>query len=314
MLISACGASAVDTVSTDITAESFSKIDLADTIWSGIETVSGDEYILSFDTASYSLTVINDGTENKYEGTYELSDEGIIINGLEVIKDPKNIFLNIDGDNFYLVLDDVVLTPSNGKDIERIAEELGAAKELNELLNSGYCWIACSNGQALILYVNGDESTLKTVASLGEGKVAVQEVKGSWSLNETDFSIYTENGIESNNYEWEIDQEEDVVCINLVGEGLETSFYQTKVTSVEEAINLANKYIINQTSVDEIEDITYVLDGYEGVSIVDGFIFAGLEPSFGNRSIFAEKAGIEGYIGTAEQNMFLIEYMGGIVK
>lgn len=314
MLISACGAFTVDTVSADITAESFSKIDLADTIWSGIETASGDEYILSFDTASYSLTVINDGTENKYEGTYKLSDEGIIINGLEVIKDPKNILLNIDGDNFYLVLDDVVLTPSNGKDIEIIAEELGVAKELNELLNSGYCWIACSNGQALILYVNGDESTLKTVASLGEGKVAVQEVKGSWSLNETDFSIYTENSINSNNYEWQIDQEDDVVCIDLVGEGLETFFYQTKVTSVEEAIDLANNYIINQTAADEIEDITYVLDGYEGVSVVDGFIFAGLEPSFGNRSIFSEKAGIEGYIGTAEQNMFLIEYMGGIVK
>ena len=64
----------------------------------------------------------------------------------------------------------------------------------------------------------------------------------------------------------------------------------------------------------EAEDISEVLSDYSGISIVEAFIQNGMDPSFKNRREYAKTAGIEDYIGSAEQNLYLIEYMGGSLE
>lgn len=317
--MSACGASSQSEnqrkgkeVSID-----YSNLNLKDLIWSGIDPLSGDKYILSFDENSVDLQIIDSsGTENEYVGTYELSESGLKINGIDLIEDSDSVTLNIDNEKSYIIINNIILTPSDATDIKTVAENLVGADRLNTLLNSGYCWIAVSNGQALILYVNGDESSIKTVASLGDGKVAMKDLKGTWSLNGSDLVINSDFDGNITDYNWSLEEEDDVICIHLknIKEDTEAIFYQTTAKNMDTAVEMANQYIMHQISVEEIEDMRHFLDGYEGVSIVDGLIYAGLDPSYDNRKILAEKAGIEGYKGTAKQNLFLIDYMGGIVK
>jgi len=202
-------------------------------------------------------------------------------------------------------------------EVDYVAKELGVANEVNDLLKSGKCWIACSNDKALILYINGDESTIITVADEGNGDVSVKDMGGKWNLDETNFTIFSEDGDAAGDFEWNIIQEEEITAISLKGEGIDADFYLTQVDNSDAAVELAKSYIVHQTTeeeVEEIEDISDVLTEYKGISIVDAFIRAGMEPSLKNRKTFAEKAGIENYTGTAKQNLFLIEYMGGKLK
>lgn len=295
----------------------YSDINLKDLIWSGIDPLSGDKYILNFDENTVNLQVIDStGNENEYIGTYELSESGLKINGIDLIKDSDSVTLSINNEKSYILINNIILTPSDANDIKTVAENLVGADRLNTLLNSGYCWIAVSNGQALILYVNGDESSIKTVASLGDGKVAMKELKGTWSLSGSDLVINSDFDGSITDYDWSLEEEEDVICIHMkdINEGTEAIFYQTTAKNMDEAVEMANQYILNQISVEEIEDMKHFLEGYEGVSIVDGLIYAGLDPSYDNRKLLAEKAGVENYKGTAEQNLYLIEFMGGTVK
>lgn len=317
--MSACGASSQSenqSKGKEVSID-YSNLNLKDLIWSGIDPLSGDKYILSFDENSVDLQVIDSSeTENEYVGTYELSESGLKINGIDLIKDSDSVTLNIDNEKSYIIINNIILTPSDATDIKTVAENLVGADRLNTLLNSGYCWIAVSNGQALILYVNGDESSIKTVASLGDGKVAMKDLKGTWSLNGSDLVINSDFDGNITDYNWSLEEEDDVICIHLknIKEDTEAIFYQTTAKNMDTAVEMANQYIMHQISVEEIEDMRHFLDGYEGVSIVDGLIYAGLDPSYDNRKILAEKAGMEGYKGTAEQNLFLIDYMGGMVK
>jgi len=198
---------------------------------------------------------------------------------------------------------------------ETVAEVVNAVDTLNNLINSGYCWIACCDDEALVLYINGDQSSIKTVST--EGVVTDQDITGKWSLSDSHFSIYNDIAKEPTAFEWEAYSEEEVSSITLrCNESLAT-YYQTQVSDLDKAIELAKSYIVNKADAEEVaesEDITEVLDGFKGVSIVDAFFYAGLEPSYKNRAIFAKKAGIDKYTGTAAQNLELLQYMGGILK
>ncbi len=289
--------------------------DLQGFTWSGLDLQNGGEYIVTFSSDRAMFKIIDtNGNETSYEGTYKLTSEGLDINGIDIIRNPESIVLNKDGDKSYMIINDVMLTPSDISDIEKIVESLEGAEQLEALLKKGNCWMAVADGQAMILYVDDSITTIKTVASLGGGKVAVQDLKGTWGLNGESLSIYSDLDSSIKDFKWSIEENEDVVCIKLISDEKEAYFYQTKAYSIEDAIDMANQYIINQTSVEEIDDISHVLDGYVGVSIVDGMIYAGLDPRFENRKKMAEIAKIETYRGTAEQNLFLIEYMGGKIK
>lgn len=55
------------------------------------------------------------------------------------------------------------------------------------------------------------------------------------------------------------------------------------------------------------------LSGYSGVSIVDGLKSAGADSSYAYRKMLAEKLGIQGYSGTAAQNLEMLRKLGAKV-
>ena len=94
----------------------------------------------------------------------------------------------------------------------------------------------------------------------------------------------------------------------------ELSFYMTSAASAEEADTLARGYLENRQTPDPAtDDMTTLLAGYRGVSIVDACILNGLDPSLENRGTYAEYFGIENYRGTPEQNLYLLTCMGGVI-
>lgn len=94
----------------------------------------------------------------------------------------------------------------------------------------------------------------------------------------------------------------------------ELSFYMTSAATAEEADALARGYLENRQTPDPAtDDMTTLLTGYRGVSIVDACILNGLDPSLENRGTYAEYFGIENYRGTPEQNLYLLTCMGGVI-
>lgn len=230
------------------------------------------------------------------------------------IEDAANALSSMDVESVASELSDFDASAIGVSD-EAIASIVNAVDTVDNLINSGYCWIACSSDEALVLYINGEQSSIKTVST--EGVVMDQDITGQWSLSDEHFSIYTDIAKEPTSFEWEAYQEDEVSSITLRCNGSEATYYQTRVSDLDKAIELAKSYIVNKVDAEEVaeqEDITEVLDGFKGVSIVDAFFYAGLEPSYKNRAIFAAKAGIENYTGTAAQNLALLQYMGGLLK
>ena len=61
------------------------------------------------------------------------------------------------------------------------------------------------------------------------------------------------------------------------------------------------------------DDLTTLLAGYSGDSIVDACVMRGIDPSLKNRATYAEAFGIEDYKGTSQQNLTLLKKMGADV-
>ena len=55
------------------------------------------------------------------------------------------------------------------------------------------------------------------------------------------------------------------------------------------------------------------LVGYSGVSIVDGLKSAGADSSYAYRKTLADQLGIQGYSGTAAQNLEMLRKLGAKV-
>lgn len=86
--------------------------------------------------------------------------------------------------------------------------------------------------------------------------------------------------------------------------------FKTTVNELVRINNLKNQNLIYIGQKIRIIDYSTLLSGYKGNSIVDGFRFKKLDPSFNNRKKYAEKVGIKNYEGTASQNVELLKLLG----
>lgn len=201
----------------------------------------------------------------------------------------------------------------SGEEYIGVLENLDIKTVVSDYLANKNSWIACLEKEAYVFYFDGVNVSITHLVN-EDGTITITAETGEFVLGEDSLSIIASIEL---NFTWELVQEGENISLVLVdAEGNIMTLYQPNVESEEEAIELAEKYLENEKNVDEIsdDDISTLLAGYEGVSIVDAFIAAGLNPSLENRGIFAEKLGIENYRGTAKQNLYMIEAMGGIVK
>lgn len=182
-----------------------------------------------------------------------------------------------------------------------------------EYLNSGHCWLACLDDKVIVLFFDGQELHIKYVTKDGSDIIS-EEIQADFSVETESFSFYDFSGEKIADYEWKLEDEGDLKVLTMKDDEQEMLFYELERESMEEGEALAESYLNNQKDAEDIADWTQALAGYEGVSIVDAFVEAGLEPELSNRAVFAEKFDIEGYRGTAEQNLFLLESMGGKIK
>lgn len=188
--------------------------------------------------------------------------------------------------------------------------------------NADAYWIACLDDSACTLHIGAGGFTLARYTLDEGGAIAVSELSGQPVLDENGFSVVDGNGEPLLAFGWELLAEDGDGLPRLdlesrSGEALpagELSFYMTSAASAEEADALARGYLENRQTPDPAtDDMTTLLAGYRGVSIVDACILNGLDPSLENRATYAAHFGIEGYRGTPEQNLYLLTCMGGTI-
>lgn len=183
-----------------------------------------------------------------------------------------------------------------------------------QYLSSGHCWISCSDAQAVLLYIDGLALQMETITYNGS-EFITDAVNANWYMTAGDLVLVNAGGESVNDYTWSFDNEEELNVFTITdSENNSYTFFELQGESMEAGEAMAESFLENEQSMEEISDYSTVLAGYEGVSIVDAFVAAGLNPSFENRAKFAKELGIENYKGTAEQNLSLITLMGGKVK
>lgn len=224
---------------------------------------------------------------------------------------------------FALRINDLYLTPQDAADPARLWEDLAGAQDLLAQLEQNNFWMACVGSDLYSLHMTPDGLTL-TCYTQQDGQVTARTVTGTFTVDADGLRVVDGEGQTVLDFDWTMAAEEDALQrLDLAptltaadlqpGENL--SFYATQAADEAEADAMARSYLENRQTPDPAkDDLTTLLQGYRGVSIVDACILNGLDPSLENRATYAEAFGIENYRGTAEQNLFLLTSMGGVIE
>lgn len=207
-------------------------------------------------------------------------------------------------------------------DLQGLSDHLQTAEDVLSLLKEDHFWMACAGSDLYSLHLNRDGLTL-TCYTAQNGPVETQTVTGTFALDADGLRVTDAEGQTLLDFDWTMAAEADalqrldleaVVAAADLPAGEALSFYETEVADADEADAMARSYLENRQAPDPAQDdLTTLLAGYRGVSIVDACILNGLDPSLENRAVYAEAFGIENYRGTAEQNLQLLTSMGGII-
>lgn len=188
-----------------------------------------------------------------------------------------------------------------------------AALSAAQYLTGGHCWISCSESVATILYMKDLSIQMETITYDGN-TFTTSTVNANWYITAGKLFFINADKPSPDEFTWSFEHNEDLYEFTITDSANHSYiFYELEKSSLEDGEEMAKSYLINQIDFEEITDYSTILSGYQGVSIVDAFIYAGLNPSYENRAAFAKELGIENYRGTAEQNLELIEAMGGTV-
>ena len=187
--------------------------------------------------------------------------------------------------------------------------------------NADAYWIACLDDSACTLHISADGFALARYRLDEADAIQVTELSGRPVLEADGISVVDDAGDPVLSLGWDLLAEDGgLPRLDLDARGSEAlpdgelSFYMTSAATAEEADALARGYLENRQTPDPAtDDMTTLLAGYRGVSIVDACILNGLDPSLENRGTYAEYFGIENYRGTPEQNLYLLTCMGGVI-
>lgn len=286
--------------------------------WSGVDA-EGNLYVLTLENGQFAYHVSGSEGESVMQGSYQVDPEGIRLmaeDSQENIKkflDDSNCEYSFDSDNPYLKVNDVYLTRDTVTDYQEKLQELDLASIAAEYMNRGHSWIACTDDKAVVLFFIGQALAMRYIYYNGVD-FDIQNIDADWGMNAKDLFLYNAEGKTLDDIQWNFQEEEDLRVFTITDSDETLIFYELESDSLEEGQEKAKAFLMNRKDIEDIEDLTTVLAGYEGVSIVDAFVMAGLDPSLSNRAVYAEKFEIEHYRGTAEQNLFLLESMGGKIK
>lgn len=116
---------------------------------------------------------------------------------------------------------------------------------------------------------------------------------------------------------WDLSEEGDSYCFELTEDDTTYYLYESAAEDVDSTLNILTSYLTAEDSVDvESDDIDLsdFLAGYVGHSVIDAFMLSGISPDFETRKYCAELLGFTNYSGTSDENLALIQLMGGTVQ
>lgn len=187
------------------------------------------------------------------------------------------------------------------------------ATAVYDYLCQGHSFVACEDGKAVLLYYSGKDIVMESVGK-ENGKIKIENIDGQWDKVYSTLNILDVAGTSYSDYSWNITNEGELIIIELTNGRNTVNFYELSGSEITDAEDIAEKYVKRSRLLEDIEDLSTAIEGYTGTSIVDAFILSGLKPDFATRAQVAEALGIENYKGTAEQNIQLINLLGGVVK
>ena len=288
---------------------------ISESHWSGLDA-HGNKYVLNMQGGNFSYSVIGQDGENKLEGSYALGTDGIaFFESADLQKQLSELDCEVvmGGTNPYLRINDVYLAKDDLTEYAQQVKNMDLAAEAMKYLSSGHCWIACAEDKAIVIFFDGKELAMRVLTKNGS-QISKEALTYDWCINYGNFVLFDISGKQIQDYTWDLEDEGDLKVLKLENSEDNTVFYELECDTIENGEDLATSYLDYQQKPEDVEDITTLLKGYEGVSIVDAFVMAGLDPRIENRAVFAEKFAIENYRGTAAQNLFLLESMGGVIK
>lgn len=289
---------------------------LDNTSWSAIDEY-GTKYLAEIENSNIKLWLESEFGTFEFDEEFWINEAGKIDlenEELSAVLNNADIYYSLDGDNSTLQIGDVYLNRTTWTDYKEQLTNLDVVKDAMEYISAEHCWLACVDVRVVIMFFDGKEINMQYMYKDDE-EIIKEKITANWSMNVEHLAFYDFAGKEIEDFTWRFEMEGDLKVFTISdAEDNEMTFYELEKNSFEEGEKLAESYLMNQKGIDDIEDLSHVLDGYEGVSIVDAFVAAGLNPSLSNRAVFAEEFEIENYRGTAEQNLFLLESMGGKIK
>lgn len=194
-------------------------------------------------------------------------------------------------------------------------EDIGAL--VSELQN-GHVWMACAESELYSLRIDGSGLTITAYAKQ-DGSTEKQTLSGTFTADADGVHITDGSGNTVLELTWQLIAEEGDNALQrlemitkteggILPKDVTLEFYSTQATDEAGEEEMAAAYLENlQTPDPAKDDLTTLLAGYSGDSIVDACVMHGIDPSLKNRATYAKAFGIEDYKGTSQQNLTLLE-------
>ncbi len=294
---------------------------LAGTMWAGI---SSDQEITvaAFDEKDAYIAILDADGEliTDGEGYWKADTDTLYLYLNEDYSDDPTTFAfdwYITEEGEYIQIEDTVLSSQgDGSDMETTLEEMMTTASVIQYVADGTYWIGSDDEMALVFYFEDDEAYIDLLYE-DNGEIQIEYIDGIWSLDYDNLHLIdTETG-DSYEFGWYLTEEGDSYCFELIEGDTTYYLYESAAEDVDSTLDILVSYLTEEDNVDvgsDDIDLSYFLEGYVGHSVIDAFMLSGLSPDFETRKYCAELLGFTNYRGTSDENLALIQLMGGTVR
>ncbi len=293
---------------------------LAGTTWAGISSQQ-EIMVAAFDEKDAYLAIIDtDGEVTDLDGYWKADFDTFYLYANEDYSDDPTTFAfdwYTTENGEYIQLDDIVLSSEgDGSNMETTLDQMMTTASVIEYVAQGTYWIGSGDETAMIFYFEGDQAYFDLLYN-ENGEIQTQSIYGLWSLDYDHLTLIDDETDMSYELGWDLSEEGDSYCFELTEDDTTYYLYESAAEDVDSTLEILTSYLTAEDSVDvEADDIDLsdFLEGYVGHSVIDAFMLSGISPDFETRKYCAELLGFSNYSGTSDENLALIQLMGGTVQ
>ena len=293
---------------------------LAGTTWAGISSEQ-EIMVAAFDEKDVYMAILDTNREvTDLDGYWKADYDTFYLYANEDYSDDPTTFefdwyTTENGE--YIQLDDIILSSEgDGSNLENTLDQMMTTASVIEYVAQGTYWIGSGDETAMIFYFEGDQAYFDLLYN-ENGQIQTQSISGLWSLDYDHLTLIDDETDMSYELGWDLSEEGDSYCFELTEDDTTYYLYESAAEDVDSTLNILTSYLTAEDSVDvESDDIDLsdFLAGYVGHSVIDAFMLSGISPDFETRKYCAELLGFTNYSGTSDENLALIQLMGGTVQ